>query len=326
MDSDDEYGYFYDDGDEYVENDNDEARNVKDVLTSTSSLKFAPLDSSFLQRLTSDVVLVNILPFICEKKVLSTVAVVSKHFNQMLFSDNAEKLWNLSQLPFQFCIDTYCPACIYKRRQQKGCMHGVLRFLEKCPINNLKLHCFITDIPGTTSFLTLNILSHIFILTIHKLTQCYHHVASTGSLMALSTKRTLRELDLTLSNKSNSPPLEELLSLSNFFTVGGKDENNSAALSFPLLTALTLDSTHLQHVNLAGRARLLDVLGSNLESLSFAGLSPAGVFGILSSRCPKLLKLRVDRVQAAQDILSYKNKSLEELELRRAAFLLYPGK
>ena len=144
--------------------------------------------------------------------------------------------------------------------------------------------------------------------------------------MALSTKRKLTALDLTLSNKSNSPPLEDLLAQSNFFQINGHEQNNQSSLAFPHLKELTLDSTHLQHVNLAGRARILDILGSNLEHLTFSGLSPAGVFGILSSRCPKLLKLRVDRVFAAQDILSYKNKSLEELELRRAAFLLYPGK
>ena len=154
----------------------------------------------------------------------------------------------------------------------------------------------------------------------------YPSFAVTGCLTALSTTRTLRELDLTLSNKSNSPPLEDLLAQSNFFNTQCHEQNkDSSSFAFPQLNELTLDSTHLQHVNLAGRARLLDILGSNLETLSFCGLSPAGVFSILSSRCPKLKKLRVDRVAAAQDILSYKNKSLEELELRRAAFLLYPG-
>lgn len=147
-----------------------------------------------------------------------------------------------------------------------------------------------------------------------------------GSLMALSTKKKLIALDLTLSNKSNSPPLEDLLAQSNFFPISGQEQVNRSSFTFPHLKELTLDSTHLQHVNLAGRARLLDILGLNLEHLTFSGLSPTGVFGILSSRCPKLLKLRVDRVSAAQDILSYKNKSLEELELRRAAFLLFPGR
>lgn len=137
--------------------------------------------------------------------------------------------------------------------------------------------------------------------------------------------RTLRGLDLTLSNKSNSPPLEDLLSMSNFYPSEGTMKKQSNSLEFPQLKELTLDSTHLQHVNLAGRARLLDILGINLESLSFSGLSPSGAFSILSTRCPKLLKLRVDRISAAQDILSYRNVALEELELRRAGFLLYPG-
>lgn len=143
--------------------------------------------------------------------------------------------------------------------------------------------------------------------------------------MALSTTRTLKGLDLTLSNKSNSPPLEDLLSMSNFYPSDDTQKKHSSSLEFPQLKELTLDSTHLQHVNLAGRARLLDILGINLESLSFSGLSPAGAFSILSTRCPKLLKLRVDRISAAQDILSYRNVALEELDLRRAGFLLYPG-
>jgi hypothetical protein len=147
----------------------------------------------------------------------------------------------------------------------------------------------------------------------------------TGCLTALSTTRTLKGLDLTLSNKSNSPPLEDLLSMSNFYPSDDTMKKNSHSLEFPQLKELTLDSTHLQHVNLAGRARLLDILGINLESLSFSGLSPSGAFSILSTRCPKLLKLRVDRISAAQDILSYRSVALEELDLRRAGFLLYPG-
>lgn len=112
--------------------------------------------------------------------------------------------------------------------------------------------------------------------------------------------------------------------MSNFYT-SPAEKIPPGSLEFPLLKELTLDSSHLQHVNLPGRARLLDILGVNLESLSFSGLSPSGAFSILSSRCPKLLKLRVDRVCAAQDILSYSNPDLEELDLRRAGFLLYPG-
>jgi hypothetical protein len=105
-------------------------------------------NTSRLESLMSDVLLANILPFICEKKSLSTLAVVSKHFMKIVFSDEAEQLWNQSREPFQFCIDTYCPICLIKKRQQKGSMNGVLRLLEKCPIYNLNLHCFITDIPS----------------------------------------------------------------------------------------------------------------------------------------------------------------------------------
>jgi hypothetical protein len=68
-----------------------------------------------------------------------------------------------------------------KRQKSTSCSASVvLRLLEKCPIRTLKLHCFITDIP-----------------------HC---------LRSLAKPQTLQSLDLTLTNKSNSPPLEDLLS------------------------------------------------------------------------------------------------------------------
>jgi hypothetical protein len=91
---------------------------------------------------------------------------------------------------------------------------------------------------------------------------------------------------------------------------------------FPTLTDLALDSSHLQHVNPAGRAKLLDILGGHLENLSFSGLSPPGVFAILSSRCPHLLRLRVDRAASEQDLSTFHSPTIQELELCRATFLL----
>lgn len=43
---------------------------------------------------------------------------------------------------------------------------------------------------------------------------------------------------------------------------------------------------------------------------------------MLSSRCPLLRKLRVDRASSLQDLYSYKSNLLEELELHRSNFLL----
>ena len=105
--------------------------------------------------------------------------------------------------------------------------------------------------------------------------------------MALSSRKFLRTLDLTLSNKTNSPSLEALLgalksspenslSFKTDFSGYGKTSDIGPE-SFPDLKDLILDSSHLQHVNLLGRALLLDILGTNLEALSFSGLSPAGI-------------------------------------------------
>lgn len=48
------------------------------------------------------------------------------------------------------------------------------------------------------------------------------------------------------------------------------------------------------------------------------------MFSILSSRCPNLKKLRVDRASSLQDMCIYKNVLLEKLELHRSNFLLEP--
>lgn len=154
MSSDDDYDFFYDETDEMFEDEYQVSNHfTTKVPIAHHCPQYATEEKSALQRLSADVVLANILPFICQKKTLSTLATVSKHFKQLLFSDIAEGVWNHSCDPFRFCIDTYCPACIIKKRQQKGSMHGVLGFLENCPINKLNLHCFIADIPGKCCFL-----------------------------------------------------------------------------------------------------------------------------------------------------------------------------
>jgi hypothetical protein len=99
-------------------------------------------------------------------------------------------------------------------------------------------------------------------------------------------------------------------------------EKLSDQLILTNLKALTLDSSHLNHINLAGRALLLEIIGGSLMSLSFVGLSPRGVFSIISSRCPQLRHLRVDKAISANDFLNYRNEFLEHLELCRSHFCL----
>lgn len=183
------------------------------------------------------------------------------------------------------CIDSYCPLCPYKKVRSID-NSGALSFLRDVPIQNFVIHCFITDIP-----------------------RCLESLATLGCLESLEVK---------LTNKSNSPSLEELLKHIKFpgnatYKVG----------LFPYLKHLTLDSSNLTHVNLGGRCRMLELLGSNLESLCFKSLCPAGLFSILSGLCGKLKRLRVDKVMSQVDLLSYTNNDLEELELIRCNFVLH---
>lgn len=236
----------------------DEMDCSSDIVSVVTEANQLSIEVSFLQRLSSDVVLGNILPYIVQKKTLAIMATVSKHFKGILFSQEAEHLWNDKQSTFHLCIDTYCTSCLMKKLQRKGSHFGSIGYLEKFPISRLKLHCFVTDVPDC--------------------------------MLALSSRKYLKALDLTLTNKANSPPLEDLLGLCSFYPLASPPNkenieninstsyqyNEGSSSLFPSLRELTLDSSHLQHVNLAGRARLLDILGLNLKSLTFSGLSPAG--------------------------------------------------
>lgn len=202
-------------------------------------------NSAFILQLSSDVVVGNILPFIIQKKTLATLATVSRHFRDILFSKDAEHIWNHDKSTFHLCIDTFCANCMMKKKQRKGSHFGSIGFLRNFPIGNLSLHCFVTDIPDC--------------------------------IQALSERKYLKTLELTLSNKSNSPPLEDLLETSSLLL---DSRTCKKECMFSELKDLKLDSCHLQHVNLPGRARLLDILGANLESLTFSGLSPAGIHDV----------------------------------------------
>lgn len=283
MEEDDEYGYYFDELDE----DNESIPNcqcqmflkkmpaqipIKNISWRTiEEEKEEDKETSMLQKLTGDVMLNCILPYLSEKNELSKLTEVSKYFKNILYSTQAERLWNAdSNKPFEFCIDTYCSICSIKKRQQKGNINGVLGFFRKCPINKLKLHCFVEDIPSC--------------------------------LVALATTHTLNALALILTNKSSSPPLEDILGLSTYFRLisnnklynhhnnnnniynsdhnennnnnnlsqnktditnnyENKESKNKKPLIFSELKELTLESSNLQHINLSGRSLLLDILG-----------------------------------------------------------------
>jgi hypothetical protein len=78
----------------------------------------------------------------------------------------------------------------------------------------------------------------------------------------------------------------------------------------------------LKKVKLPGRAKLLELLGKNLKILSFRILSPVKVFSIIETFCPNLRKLRVDKAITVEDLISYRNNNLVELELLRCTFVL----
>jgi hypothetical protein len=226
-------------------------------------------EKSRFQNLPTDVILGNILPYV-SKQNLAILGLVSSHFHQLLFSLESYSLWNTEKSYFHLCIDTYCTSCYSKSK--KGTHNGLSDFLKKFPIFRLKFHCFVADLPA--------------------------------ALLALSSRKNLKILDLTLTNKTSSPPLEDILKSSVYAPLFQNNENNTLAKDhdnedingnqrienglenssiirqnqlFPDLKELILDSSHIQHINLAGRAELLDVLGANLESLTFAGLSPKGI-------------------------------------------------
>lgn len=164
--SDDDYDFFYDETEDlFCVKQIVEIEHLPKVLEKTRIVRFEDAEKSKLlliqnekyrdeeksklQRLTNYVVLEHILPYFRgDKKALSTIAGVSQHFQKILYSSEAEQLWNHYNGPFQFCIDTYCMICLLKKKKKKGNISNVLGLLQKCPINKLKLHCFITDIPG----------------------------------------------------------------------------------------------------------------------------------------------------------------------------------
>ena len=107
---------------------------------------------SRLLRLPPELILGKILAYIPQRTQLLALVSVSSHFKQLLYSQQAESLWNHGSPTYHFCIDSYCPSCsLMMRKRKKGLGLGssihtrnVMSLLDKCPIHALKLHCFIT--------------------------------------------------------------------------------------------------------------------------------------------------------------------------------------
>lgn len=188
---------------------------------------------NYFDKLPIDVFLHNIMPYIAnsENRIdLNNLSKVCKGFRKILFSIETIKYWNMQG--FDMCIDDYCPYCPAKKSNNKS---SAFKVLSKCPIKSISIHCFIDDIPTC-----LSILSKVGIL---------------------------EKICLTLTNKSNSPTLDHLLSNMSYTRSG-----------FNQLTELIIHSKFLQVVATAGRSKLLDIVGHQLLRLSFCDLSSSNIF------------------------------------------------
>jgi hypothetical protein len=88
---------------------------------------------------------------------------------------------------------------------------------------------------------------------------------------------------------------------------------------FQNLRELTLDGSHLVAVNLAGRSKMLKILGKRLECLRFVGNTPKGIFEVIEELCPNLRRLRLDRSNEGVD---YSHMPfLEDMRLERSMHL-----
>ncbi|RYH15898.1 hypothetical protein EON65_30970 [archaeon] len=226
------------------------------------------------------IIVYRILPYVQDRVGLANFASVSRKLHNLVVCLECAEFWDkASEKPFQICIDGYCSVCHLS--QPRSSLPSAFRLLSKFPLRRILIHCFLTDIP-----------------------QC---------LDALAERGVVTGLDISFTNKSNSPPLDVVLQDCHADTL--------TPYAFTHLRTLSLNSSHLYHVKLPGRARLLEILGSNLTKLEFLNLSPSKVFNIISNRCPQLLQLRVDKAQTLADLASYHSSQLLELELCRCMFI-----
>jgi hypothetical protein len=216
------------------------------------------------------------------------------------------------------CIDDYCPLCPLKKVKGRQSRDSCMRALKCFPLRRLHIHCFVGDIPLL--------------------------------LQTLSVRKSVCELYVKLTNKSNCAPLHQVLMQYPELIAAYEEATQpkepdqapqfmQAASSFPQklkqpsppsllpeLVSLCLDSSLLQHVNLLGRALLIGLVGKSLISLSLVGHTPYGLFALLAannnSTCPNLLHLRADNVLSEDDFLCYSSNTLQSLSLFRPTFSL----
>ena len=128
---------------------------------------------------------------------------------------------------FGICADDFCqPMCCGLALKIKSQILATssVTFLRHLPFKKVVVHCFVSDIK--------------FILE------------------SLSRPNRLEELTMKLSVRSNSPSLASSL----------ESLTSTCSDHFKHLTNLTLDSSNLQsqHIQQAGRALLLDILGRSV--------------------------------------------------------------
>lgn len=241
---------------------------------SKSSKCVSSLRTSPLERLSLEVLQFTLLPLLSSLADISSLASTSRTMRQSCYAHR----FPFAAPAVDICIDFYCPLC--PMRKHAGTARGAMSLLSNFPVQRLKMHCFVTDVPAC--------------------------------LLSLAARKSIISLDLKLTNKSFSCSLDSML------------PRSLSAEHFPNIRELVLDSSHLQHVNLAGRVSLLTMLGKNLTALILSGTSSSGLFEHISKLCPNLKRLRVDRIKSAQDIASFSSTTLIDLDIRRVSFLLPP--
>ena len=232
---------------------------------------------NFFDKLSDDIIGACLIPCLGSSlHSISLLASVSKRFRKIICSNQYHESSFWADINVSICIDTYCPICNLNTNKVKF-KKSAFSLLSSYPIENLQMHCFVSDIYDV--------------------------------LTSLISKQTIKNINLKLTNKLSSPPLVEILSQS------------IIPDCFQQLRSLTINSTNLNHVNLAGRVLILQLLGRNLEYLKFEGLTPVGIFKIISQVCVHLKNLRVDKVKSGVDFNELHSDTIEEIALCRAQFI-----
>lgn len=137
----------------------------------------------FINNLAVEVFTTKILTY-CGKESLCNISLTNKRQRYIVMGKNSKEAWE--SIPIHVCIDSYCICSQQQRRMFKtkyknnhDDIISLSNFLRICPIRTLSIHCFVSDIPTC--------------------------------IMSLAEMKTLRHLELKLTNKSDSIGLKELL-------------------------------------------------------------------------------------------------------------------